>query len=84
MIVPIRKSPARAGSRSRDFAGEQGTTKEPVLRRLRVCDKTRGRGRTAARPLCGRGVPLNIAEIPVFILCGGLGTRLKDMTEFRP
>jgi glucose-1-phosphate cytidylyltransferase len=27
---------------------------------------------------------LNIAEIPVFILCGGLGTRLKEMTEFRP
>jgi len=29
-------------------------------------------------------MPLNIAEIPVFILCGGLGTRLKEMTEFRP
>jgi glucose-1-phosphate cytidylyltransferase len=27
---------------------------------------------------------LNIAEIPVFILCGGLGTRLKEMTDFRP
>jgi glucose-1-phosphate cytidylyltransferase len=27
---------------------------------------------------------LNIAEIPVMILCGGLGTRLKEMTEFRP
>ena len=27
---------------------------------------------------------MNIAEIPVFILCGGLGTRLKEMTEFRP
>jgi glucose-1-phosphate cytidylyltransferase len=26
----------------------------------------------------------NIADIPVFILCGGLGTRLKEMTEFRP
>ncbi len=25
-----------------------------------------------------------IAELPVFILCGGLGTRLKEMTEFRP
>ncbi len=25
-----------------------------------------------------------IAEIPVFILCGGLGTRLKEETEFRP
>jgi glucose-1-phosphate cytidylyltransferase len=23
-------------------------------------------------------------EIPVFILCGGLGTRLKEQTEFRP
>ena len=22
--------------------------------------------------------------IPVFILCGGLGTRLKEETEFRP
>src|SRR5258705_5548163 len=31
-----------------------------------------------------RGTALNIAEIPVFILCGGLGTRLKEMTEFRP
>jgi glucose-1-phosphate cytidylyltransferase len=29
-------------------------------------------------------VPLNISQIPVFILCGGLGTRLKEMTEFRP
>ena len=27
---------------------------------------------------------LNVADIPVFILCGGLGTRLKEMTEFRP
>jgi NDP-sugar pyrophosphorylase family protein len=27
---------------------------------------------------------VNIAEIPVFVLCGGLGTRLKEMTEFRP
>ncbi len=25
-----------------------------------------------------------IAETPVFILCGGLGTRLKEETEFRP
>ena len=24
------------------------------------------------------------ADVPVFILCGGLGTRLKEMTEFRP
>jgi glucose-1-phosphate cytidylyltransferase len=27
---------------------------------------------------------VNIADIPVFVLCGGLGTRLKEMTEFRP
>ena len=27
---------------------------------------------------------MNIADIPVFVLCGGLGTRLKEMTEFRP
>lgn len=26
----------------------------------------------------------SIAETPVFILCGGLGTRLKEETEFRP
>lgn len=26
----------------------------------------------------------NIADIPVFILCGGLGTRLKEETEFKP
>ena len=25
-----------------------------------------------------------ISDIPVFILCGGLGTRLKEETEFRP
>ena len=24
------------------------------------------------------------ANIPVFILCGGLGTRIKEETEFRP
>ena len=27
---------------------------------------------------------MNTAEIPVFILCGGLGTRIKEETEFRP
>jgi glucose-1-phosphate cytidylyltransferase len=27
---------------------------------------------------------LDLQDIPVFILCGGLGTRLKEMTEFRP
>lgn len=27
---------------------------------------------------------MDISEIPVLILCGGLGTRLKEMTEFRP
>jgi glucose-1-phosphate cytidylyltransferase len=27
---------------------------------------------------------LNIAKTPVFILCGGLGTRLREMTEFCP
>ena len=26
----------------------------------------------------------NIKTIPIFILCGGLGTRLKEETEFRP
>jgi glucose-1-phosphate cytidylyltransferase len=26
----------------------------------------------------------DIAKVPVFILCGGLGTRLKEETEFRP
>lgn len=26
----------------------------------------------------------NPADIPVFVLCGGLGTRLKEETEFRP
>lgn len=26
----------------------------------------------------------NIAETPVFILCGGLGTRIKEETDFRP
>jgi glucose-1-phosphate cytidylyltransferase len=27
---------------------------------------------------------MNTVDIPVFILCGGLGTRLKEETEFRP
>ena len=28
--------------------------------------------------------PKNSAKVPVFILCGGLGTRIKEETEFRP
>lgn len=27
---------------------------------------------------------MNVADVPVFILAGGLGTRLKEHTEFRP
>ncbi|HEY4415418.1 MAG TPA: sugar phosphate nucleotidyltransferase [Verrucomicrobiae bacterium] len=27
---------------------------------------------------------MNVANVPVFILCGGLGTRIKEETEFRP
>jgi glucose-1-phosphate cytidylyltransferase len=27
---------------------------------------------------------MNTADIPVFILCGGLGTRIKEETEYRP
>ncbi|HTT80261.1 MAG TPA: glucose-1-phosphate cytidylyltransferase [Stellaceae bacterium] len=27
---------------------------------------------------------MRLADVPVFILCGGLGTRLREMTEFRP
>jgi len=27
---------------------------------------------------------MNTADMPVFILCGGLGTRIKEETEFRP
>jgi glucose-1-phosphate cytidylyltransferase len=27
---------------------------------------------------------IDTAQVPVFILCGGLGTRLKEETEFRP
>lgn len=27
---------------------------------------------------------IDLASIPVFILCGGLGTRIKEETEFRP
>ncbi len=26
----------------------------------------------------------NLREVPVFILCGGLGTRLREQTEYRP
>jgi glucose-1-phosphate cytidylyltransferase len=29
-------------------------------------------------------VPVEPADTPIFILCGGLGTRLKEETEFRP
>lgn len=29
-------------------------------------------------------LPLPLADVPVFILCGGLGTRIKEETEFRP
>jgi glucose-1-phosphate cytidylyltransferase len=29
-------------------------------------------------------VPADAAATPIFILCGGLGTRLKEETEFRP
>ena len=32
----------------------------------------------------GLGVQVSVADVPVFILCGGLGTRFKEMTEFRP
>src|ERR1700722_9656855 len=28
--------------------------------------------------------PIHPENVPVFILCGGLGTRLKEETEFRP
>jgi glucose-1-phosphate cytidylyltransferase len=28
--------------------------------------------------------PLEISQVPVFILCGGVGTRIKEDTEFRP
>jgi hypothetical protein len=27
---------------------------------------------------------LQPSDVPVFILCGGLGTRIKEETEFRP
>ena len=26
----------------------------------------------------------SLSQIPVFILCGGLGTRIKEETEFKP
>jgi len=29
-------------------------------------------------------MPMDLSKVPVFILCGGLGTRLKEETEFRP
>ncbi len=29
-------------------------------------------------------MPDNVSEIPVFVLCGGLGTRLREETEVRP
>jgi glucose-1-phosphate cytidylyltransferase len=38
--------------------------------------KTAGR-----RPVTGRS---ELDRVPVFVLCGGLGTRLKEETEFRP
>ena len=29
-------------------------------------------------------VRISPAEVPIFVLCGGLGTRLREQTEFRP
>ena len=29
-------------------------------------------------------MPIDRSNIPVFVLCGGLGTRLREETEFRP
>ena len=43
-------------------------------------------GRGAERGLRVRGklVDESSAEVPVFVLCGGLGTRLREETELRP
>ncbi len=29
-------------------------------------------------------MPANVSDVPVFVLCGGLGTRLREETEVRP
>ena len=31
-----------------------------------------------------KSVPENVSDVPVFVLCGGLGTRLREETEVRP
>jgi glucose-1-phosphate cytidylyltransferase len=30
------------------------------------------------------GAAVNLSDVPVFVLCGGLGTRLREMTEYKP
>lgn len=41
-------------------------------------------GSLAHRAALEKLVSLGPAEVPVFVLCGGLGTRLKEETELRP
>lgn len=42
-------------------------------------------GRPAPRPpLRGESVKDRLSDVPVFVLCGGLGTRLREETELRP
>src|SRR5262245_12687054 len=43
-----------------------------------------GGEKIAVTVLMPRGMAMKISDVSVFILCGGLGTRLKEMTEFRP
>src|ERR1017187_3860474 len=57
--------------------------------KVRCCG--RGRSRSVVKAGLGAGalyhgqtVMNEPANIPVFILCGGLGTRIKEETEFRP
>ena len=41
-----------------------------------------GIGLTRVRTMSNDGK--SIANVPVFVLCGGLGTRIREETEFRP
>ena len=54
----------------------------PLARACATCE--RGRPVAGSHHAAAKTEAMKIADVPVFILCGGLGTRLKEMSEFRP
>jgi glucose-1-phosphate cytidylyltransferase len=67
----------RVDAESQDAAMAESTRQRPRPKsRLR---------REAGRPRVAQGEPMSqVSEVPVFVLCGGLGTRLREETELRP